>query len=183
MAMMEDAGLIRKVLSAEGAVGAFIADDETFMEVCRLEEGVSDTSFGMRMENRALEACKECPKRIVVFCTVQFEPPDCHVMVMEDADGKRVGSDVPGSMREQFLSDPDLIWMGEDFVVSPCADIGGCRMVMLPQEIKCLGEAEGVGRAVILYPSMDADAYLKEKFGADRNDAGIASGIIGCCPL
>jgi hypothetical protein len=73
--------------------------------------------------------------------------------------------------------------MGEDFVISPDADIGECRMVMLPQDLKCLGEAEGIGRAVILYPAADADIYLKEKFGVDQNDIRIASGIIGCYPL
>lgn len=181
--MMDDDALIRKVLSAKGAVKAFIADDETFYEVCRLEDGIVDTSFGMPMENRALEACKGSHKRLVVFCTIAFEPPDCHVMIMEDVNGKMVGFDVPDSMRAQYSSDPDLIWMGEDFAISPDADVGECNMVMLPQDIGCLGEAEGVGRAVLLYPALDADMYLKKKFGIDLDDPSIASGIIGCYPL
>ncbi|MBR3477295.1 MAG: hypothetical protein IKH39_09160 [Candidatus Methanomethylophilaceae archaeon] len=181
--MMEDEKLLNKILSAKGALQAFVADEETFNQVCSLEDGVIDTSFGMPIENRALEACKGCQKRLVLFCTIAFEPPDCHVMTMEDVNGKLVGFDVPDCMREKYSSDPDLIWMGEDFAISPDADIGECTMVMLPQELKCLGEEEGVKRAVLLYPALDADVYLKKKYGVDLEDPRIASAIVGCEPL
>ena len=179
MVLMSDEKIIQKLLAAQGARAAYPADDETFKEVCRLEEGIVDTTFGMPMENRALKACMESQGRAVFFCDYSFEPPDCHVMIMEDTNGKMVGFDVPEPLREKYSSDPDLVWMGEDFAIDPNADMGECMMVMLPQELKCLGESEGVRRSVILYPALEADQYLKRKYGVDLDDPQIASAIVG----
>ena len=51
---MSDDKIIEKLKVAKGARAAFPADEETFKEVCRLEDGIEDTTFGMPMENRAL---------------------------------------------------------------------------------------------------------------------------------
>ncbi len=176
---MSDDKIIDKLMAAKGARAAFPADEETFDMVCRLEDGITDTTFGMPMENRALKACIGSQDRAVFFCDYSFEPPECHVMIMEDSNGKMVGFDVPDCLREKYSSDPDLVWMGEDFAIDPAADMGECTMVMLPQELKCLGEAEGVKRAVILYPALEADQYLKKKYGIDLDDPQVASAIVG----
>ncbi len=178
---MDEEAVIEKLLSIKGAKAAFHTDRETFSSICRLEMNVSTTTAGMAMENRALDACMGCTKHVVIFCDGDLELPEGHILLMEDLSGNIIGHDVPPSMMRECASDPDLVWLSDDFVIRPDADLCSCKMVMLPRELKVL--EEGASRTALLFPNTDTDIFLKKRYGFDLDDPNIATAVLGYDPI
>ena len=181
--MLDEDAVLEKIRSIGGAVAAFDMDADTFRMVHRLESDVSASTAGLPMDNRALEACIRCSKHVAIFCDDDLDLPEGHIISMEDPEGNVVGFDVSAGMRERYAADPGLVWLSEDFAIRSDADIGGCRMVMLPKEVDVIGVADGVARAVVLFPNVDTDAYLKRRYGFPLDDPRMATAILAYEPL
>ncbi len=181
--MLDENAVLDRIRSIKGAVAVFPADEEVFRKICFIERSVSTTTAGMAMDNRALEVCMMCRNHVVIFCDGDLELPESHTLLMEDLNGNVIGFDVPPSMRRECESNPDLVWLSDDFVIRPDADICSCRMVMLPKEMGNLGEDVGVGRTALLFPNTDTDLFLKRRFGFDLDDPNIATAVLGYDPL
>jgi len=154
-----------KVRGVRGVKSAFVLDDATVKEIFDEEDSVVDTTFGMKMDNRALAECKKRSCHICVFCDSLFEVPVDHVMTMEDGDGRMVGFDIPKGREDEFRGRDDIIFLSDDFALSADAGMENLRVVMLPQKVVCVGEADGIRDPVLYYPVTTTDIRLKERFG------------------
>jgi hypothetical protein len=170
--------ILEKLKSADGIVEAFVLEGDVLKTVLE-EEGAVDTSIGMPMENRALEECIKKNTKVCVFCRYSFEQPTEHVMIMEDGNGNIVGHDIPIGSKDDPVSDPDAVWLSEDFVMFPgLMTADEVKVVMLPQKISTVNETDGAKDPMILYPAPTTDEILRKHFGIDVEDPDIASALI-----
>ncbi|MDR0524205.1 MAG: hypothetical protein LBG62_07305 [Candidatus Methanoplasma sp.] len=170
--------IIEKLQCAGGVFKVERLEGEVLDEILSEEAGV-DTSIGMPMDNRALAECLKRDTFLCVFCDYSFEKPEDHVMVMEDGNGNRVGHDVPEGMMGDFKDDPDAIWLCDDFVMFPSlATSDDLKIVMLPQSVTVIGEEDGAGSPVLLYPATTTDVALRRALGVNPSDPGIATAIL-----
>lgn len=168
--------VIARLKTVQGVKDAVVLDEDTVRKVYAGEKDVTDTSFGMPLDNRAAAEC-ECKNGCVcVFCDYSFELPTDHIMIMEDPDGKKVGFDIPPGKQCEYEGREDLIWISEDFVI--LGDGDAVKLVMLPQRTSCIGASEGVKDAVMFNPVAPTDELLKKKFGIDTDSPDIASVIL-----
>ncbi|MDR3074730.1 MAG: hypothetical protein LBU30_01660 [Candidatus Methanoplasma sp.] len=171
--------VLRKLGAEKSIKAAFPLDGEFYNEVIGEEGGITESSFGMPLVNRALEEVLKRKIAVCLFCESTFETPTDHVMVLEDGCGNIIGHDVPAHMMDDFRDDPEILWLCEDFAVYPHkAESHDVLMVMLPQNVKSVGENEGVMDPVLLYPATTTDIMLRKHFGIPMNDPKIASAIL-----
>jgi hypothetical protein len=170
--------IIKKIRATEGVVDVFVLEGDVLDKVLD-EEGNVDTSIGMPLENRALEECIKKNTKVCVFCGYSFEQPTEHVMIMEDGNGNIVGHDIPIGSKDDPVSDPDAVWLSEDFVMFPgLMTADEVKVVMLPQKISTVNETDGAKDPMILYPAPTTDEILRKHFGIDVEDPDIASALI-----
>jgi hypothetical protein len=82
-------------------------------------------------------------------------------------------------MIDKFKDDKNVIFLSEDFVLYPDrTDAGDVIMVMLPQKVTVVGEAEGVKDAVLIYPATTADLMLRKHFKVPLGGGAVASAIL-----
>jgi hypothetical protein len=176
--------VLEKLSREKGVDKVFVLDGDVLKKVLEEEGNITESSFGMPMENRALTECKKRGAFLCVFCDYSFELPTDHVMVMEDSDGNRVGHDVPECMCGKFNDDPDAVWMGDDFVMFPnLTTSGDIKVVMLPQEVKCLSEEDGAGSPILMNPATTTDMLLRSHFGVRSDKPDIASAVLAFNPV
>ncbi|MCL2510237.1 MAG: hypothetical protein FWF07_04065 [Methanomassiliicoccaceae archaeon] len=170
--------ILAKLGSDKSVKAAYLLEGEFYEEVIEEEGGVTESSMGMPLVNRALEAVLKKDTAVCIFCDGTFETPTDHVMVMEDAQGNMVGHDVPTCMLNNFKNKPDIFWLCEDFIVYPNVAMDRIVMVMLPQKVRMFGERDGIKDPILLFPATTTDILLREHFGISVDEPGIASAII-----
>ncbi|MCL2786271.1 MAG: hypothetical protein FWD81_03515 [Methanomassiliicoccaceae archaeon] len=159
--------------------GAYPLDGEIYDKVVAEEGSVTESFTGVPLVNRALEEVLKRTTAVCLFCGSAFETPSEHVMIMEDICGNVVGHDVPPGMADKLKNDHGLFWLSDDFVMHPDrTDMHNIMMVMLPQRVVSIGEAEGAENAILLYPSTTTDLILRRHFGISPGEPDIASAII-----
>jgi hypothetical protein len=174
--------VLEAISKVPGVRQAFIAEPALIEEVFRREESVEDTSFGMPLDNRALQACRERSGHIIVVCDYAFEQPTEHVMIMEDDTGGLIGFDIPPGRIGEFEDRTDLIWLSDDFVLSMDADYDVAKVVMLPQSVNCVCSADGAADPVVMYPATTTDMYIREQLCIDADSADIATAVLSFNP-
>jgi hypothetical protein len=171
--------VIAKLCKDKAIRAAFVLEGDAYDEAIAEEKSITESTFGMPLVNRALEAVMKKRTAVCIFCESSFEVPTDHMMIMEDVCGNRIGHDVPKCMVKDFIDNPDIFWLCDDFVLYPDkTDARDVVMVMLPQEMKSIGENEGVRGAVLLYPATTTDIILRMHFGMPLGDPKIASAIL-----
>jgi len=166
-------------LSSDTSVKAVFPLEGELYDIVMAEEGSVTSATGMPLINRALKEVVKRSKAICIFCSSKFEPPMDHVMIMEDTDGNVVGHDIPVNMAHKYKNDENAIFISDDFVLYPDrTDMKDIAMVMLPQKVTSVGEAEGVKDAVLLYPATTTDVLLRKHFKIKMNDIDTASAIL-----
>jgi len=170
--------IIAKLGSEKSVKAVFLLEGDFYKEVIKEEGGVTESSMGMPLVNRALEEVKKREAAVCVFCGYAFETPTDHVMIMEDACGNRVGHDVPACMFDVYKDKPDIFWLCDDFVVYPNKAMDDIVIVMLPHKARCVGEKEGVKDPTLLFPATTTDIMLRKHFGIPLDAPGIASAIL-----
>ncbi len=171
--------VLEKLRSDNSVAAAFLLEEDIYGEVVCEEGGVTESTFGMPLINRALEEVMKRSFAVCVFCDGSFEPPSDHVMIMEDGCGNLVGHDVPICKMDDFKDDPDIFWLCDDFAMFPHkAETQEMAMIMLPQKVCSLGEKDGVKDPVLLYPATTTDIILRKYFGISVDDPKIASAIL-----
>jgi len=167
-------------LGSDASVKAAFPLEGKIRDMAIAEEGsVSESSMGMPLDNRALKEVLKRTNAVCLFCGSMFEVPEEHIMIMEDEGGNIIGHDIPKCMADDFKDDPDLIMLCDDFAMrADKADMRGVVFVMLPQNVKCVGEREGVRNAVLLYPATTTDMILRRHFGISLGEPDIASAIL-----
>lgn len=177
-AFMDTERVLKHMKSVAGVHGAMVLDSETIAEVSAMEEGVTDTSFGMPLDNRALEACRKKAVWLCLFCDYTFEQPTDHVMLMEDENGNVIGFDIPPGKQDSFIDREDLVWLSDDFVLKGDAEGDVSKVVMMPQKLSCIGSEAGVKDAIVFYPNTATDGHLRDKLEYKDEAPGIASAIM-----
>lgn len=170
--------IVEALSCKSGIVSVVVPDGPVLNEIFEMEACIEDTSFGMPMDNRALEACKSRSMHVIVFCEYTFEPPTDHVMIMEDENGNMVGFDIPVGRQEEYIDRTDIVMLSDDFALLANAESDIAKVVMLPQDAKCIGAEEGIRDPVIFYPATTTDMYIKDKYGVDISASHIASALI-----
>ena len=173
--------ILAKISSEKSVKAAFLLEREFYAEVIEEEGGITESSMGMPLVNRALEAVVKKDAAVCIFSDFShggFEAPTDHIMIMEDRQGHLVGHDVPGCMLEQFQHKPDIFWLCDDFIVYPNVAMDRIVMVMLPMKVRMIGEKEGAKDPIMLFPATTTDIMLREHFGIPVDAPGIASAII-----
>ncbi len=154
--------------------------DREFLCALEKDDMCVDTSFGMTIDNKAMDACLSCDFVLCVYVNTFFEKPDDIIMMMQDPFGNIVGHSVAQSQMNDFSGREDLIWLSDDFVLYPDVEMKESTiLVMLPQIYKGFSEQDGVSEAVIFYPATTTDFIIKEKYGGfdDPNIATLLMGI------
>ncbi len=170
---------VAEILRKHSGVVRVEIPDRNFL--CTLEEDdlCVDTSFGMPIDNKAMDACLACDFVLCVFANTSFEQPSDKIMMMQDSSGLVLGHDVAPSQMDEYMAREDLIWLSEDFVIYPSTEMGDdIILVMLPQIYNGFSEEDGVSEAVIFYPATTTDSIIKEKYG-EFDDPQIATLLMG----
>lgn len=170
--------IVEALSCKSGIISVVVPDGPVLNEIFEMEACIEDTSFGMPMDNRALEVCKNRSMHVIVFCEYTFEPPTDHVMIMEDENGNMVGFDIPVGRQEEYIDRTDIVMLSDDFALLANAESEIAKVVMLPQDAKCIGAEEGIRDPVIFYPATTTDMYIKDKYGVDISASHIASALI-----
>jgi hypothetical protein len=153
--------------------------DEDLAETIKDEESQVVSSFGMPIENKALEECLSKEVKLCIYCDYSFEHPDDSIIFMKDGEGKIVGQDVAESKRSQFEGKEGIIWLSDDFVLYPGVDMGpDIRMIMVSQRYHGFSEEDGVSDAVVFFPATSTDSIIKSRYGYPQ-DQQIATAIMG----
>ena len=173
---MTEEDIARRLKTVAGVHDAIAPPRDVLAEAFSMEAGIGDTTFGMPLENRALEECIRRDACVCVLCDHSFEKPTDHVMTMEDCNGRMVAYDIPAGRKGDYAEKKNLIWISDDFVME--ADGEAVKMVMLPQRTRCICEADGVRDAVIFYPATTTDAYLRKQLGYMNNDSRLATALV-----
>jgi len=171
--------VLAKLLAEKSIRAAFPLEGDFFDEVVEEEGGITESTLGMPLVNRALEEVLKRSVTVCVFCESSFEPSTDHIMIMEDGCGNMVGHDVPPCMIDDFKDDPNIFWLCDDFAIHPeKAGTHEMMIVILPQRLRIIGADEGAKDPVLLYPATTTDIMLRKHFGMSVNDPKIASAII-----
>lgn len=171
---MEDA--VRRLEKVAGVHRVVVPEERVLEEALRMEDGVTDVTFGMPLENRALSECRKRDARICVFCDHSFEHPYEHVITMEDASGRMVAFDIPHGKRGDYDGRADIVWLSDDFAM--LIDGDATKVVMHPQKLSCIGVAEGVCNAMVFYPATTTFEFLSRKLGQEGGDPMIAMAVV-----
>jgi len=142
--------------------------ESLFTRMCGEESEVS-TSSGMPLENRALKETMSRREHVCVLFGKPFDTPDHHEVLMMNEKDQIVGFDVPAGMRSKYEGREDLVWMSEDFAMDPNSIGGEIRVVLVAQELSCIGKEDGAERPVAMYPSPSTDMLLRSALSFDRS--------------
>lgn len=171
---------VAEILRGHNGVVRVEIPDGDFLSALEEDDMSVDTSFGMPIENKAMEACLSCDMVFCVYADTSFERPENTIMVMQDSEGNVFGHDIPDSRIEEYIGREDVIWLSYDFILYPkAADV--CEemtLVMLPQEYRSFTKDDGVSEALVFYPALTTDGIIKEKYG-DPDDSSIATLLMG----
>ena len=171
---------IAEILRKHSGVVRVEIPDRDFLSALEEDDMCVDTSFGMPIENKAMDACLSCDFVFCVYADMSFERPENTIMVMQDSAGNVFGHDIPDSQIESYNGREDIIWLSYDFILYPeAADV--CEqmtLVMLPQEYRSFTEGDGVSEALVFYPAVTTDCIIKDRYG-DPNDSSIATLLMG----
>jgi hypothetical protein len=179
---MED--VLAKLGTDKSVRAAFVLEGDLYGKVVAEESSVTESSMGMPLINRALEAVLKRKMVVCVFCEYTFETPVDHVMIMEDSGGNLIGHDVPLCMADKFKDDPEIVWLCDDFAMYPNrSQTEEMMIVMLPQKIRIVGPDEGAKDPVLLYPATTTDILLRKHFGMSLDDPKIATAILAFDPM
>jgi len=171
--------IIDKLRSEKSVKAVFLLEGDFYDDVIDEESSVTESTSGMHFVNRALEEVRKRGTAVCLFCEGALETMPGHVIVMEDSCGNTVGHDVPPSMICDFKEEPGMCWLSEDFVVYPDKAMDDVMIVMLPRKVLFIGEKEGAGDPVLLYPATTTDIMLRRHFGIPLNSPHLASAILG----
>lgn len=170
---------VADVLREHNGVLKVVIPDRDFLSVLEEDDLCVDTSFGMPIDNKAMDACLSCDFVLCVYADTSFEQPSDKIMMMQDTSGNIVGHDIAQSQMDEYQGREDLIWLSEDFVVYPNVEMSeDIILVMLPQIYNGFSEEDGVAEAVIFYPATTTDSMIKEKYG-EFDDPHIATLLMG----
>jgi hypothetical protein len=142
------------------------------------EEAESKTSSGMPLDNRALTECMGRSSHIFAVFRGEFDPIPYVSVQMEDPDGNIVGQQIPISERPRYEGREDLVWLSDDFWMSPTAMGGEIKVVLVPQHLTVIGGGDGASDPVAMYPSPPADRIVREVLGVG-DDPATATAVIG----
>lgn len=178
MSMTTPEGIAEILKRHDGVVRVEIPD-RVFLCTLVEDDMCVDTSFGMMIENKAIKACLSCDFVLCVYANMSFEKSENTVMVMQDSKGNVFGHDIPRSQIKDYEGREDVIWLSDDFILYPNADVGEDTMlVMLPQKYERFTQDDGVSEALIFYPAVTTDSLIREKYGYP-NDNDIATLLMG----
>ncbi|MDN5357654.1 MAG: hypothetical protein PWR17_823 [Candidatus Methanomethylophilaceae archaeon] len=153
--------------------------EEDLVDIIKEEESQIVSVSGMPIVNEAMEVCLSKDIKLCIYCDYSFEHPDDSTMFMKDGEGRIVGQDIADSKRSQFEGKDGIIWLSDDFILYPGADMGpDIRIVMVPQVYHGFSEEDGVSEAVVFSPATTTDCIIKSRYG-DPQDPQIASAIMG----
>jgi hypothetical protein len=166
-------------LSKHRGVRQIVLIDEELINVIKDEESQVVGALGMPIENEAMLECLSKEIKLCIYCDYSFEHPDDSIMFMKDGEGNIVGQDVAECKKSQFEEKEGLIWLSEDFVLYPNADMGSeVRMVMVSQRYHGFSEEDGVSEALLFFPATSTDCIIKSRYGYPQ-DPEVGTAIMG----
>lgn len=153
--------------------------DQDAVDIIKDEECHVVSSFGTPFENEALTECFSKDIALCIYCDYSFERPDDSILFLKDGEGRIMGQDVAASKKSEFEGKSNIVWLSDDFIMYPEADMGpGMRMVMVSQVYRGFSNEDGVSEAVVFFPATSTDCILKSRYG-DCHDPQIATAIMG----
>ncbi|MFA6802326.1 MAG: hypothetical protein WCR09_02640 [Candidatus Methanomethylophilaceae archaeon] len=166
-------------LGKHRGVKQIILLDEELTDIIKDEESQVVGSFGIPIENEAMKECLSKEIKLCIYCDYSFEHPDDSIMFMKDGEGNIVGQDVADCKKSQFEEKDGLMWLSEDFVLYPGADMGpDIRMVMVSQRYHGFSEEDDVSEAVLFFPATSTDCIIKSRYGYPQ-DPQVGTAIMG----
>ncbi|MGI6472276.1 MAG: hypothetical protein ACOX1N_04345 [Candidatus Methanomethylophilaceae archaeon] len=170
---------VAEILRRHNGVVRVEVPDADFLRILKEDDMCVDTSFGMPIENKAMEDCLSCDFVLCVYVNLSFEKPENTIMMMRDSKGNVFGHSIPDSQIESYNGREDIIWLSYDFVLYPAVEAGeDMILVMLPQEYRGFSEQDGISEALVFYPAVTTDCIIKEKYG-DPGDPSVATLLMG----
>ncbi|MEA4977620.1 MAG: hypothetical protein VB016_03615 [Methanomassiliicoccaceae archaeon] len=170
--------IIESLMRHRGVRKVTLLEDD-LVDIIKEEESQIVSAFGIPIVNEAMEECLSKDIKLCIYCDYSFEHPDDSIMFMKDGEGRIVGQDIADSKRSQFEGKDNIIWLSEDFILYPDADMGpDIQIVMVSQIYHGFSEEDGVSEAVVFSPATTTDCIIKSRCG-DPRDSQIASAIMG----
>ncbi|MCQ2079050.1 MAG: hypothetical protein MJZ38_03210 [archaeon] len=152
----------------EGVYKVFAVDLSTALRV-EIQESPR-RMWGYTHENRAREECRNRQFAVCVFSRNFIEEPTEMLSVMTDCTGEIYGHDVPrGMSRDQVKG--GAVWVSDSFVVYPeLMPKSDLKWVVMPHQMHCIGEEQGVKNVIAFNPSIETDLFLKRRLGYTKHE-------------
>lgn len=165
--------ILNKILAHEGVYDVFIMDGADMVRL-ELEES-KNGGLGCKYENRALMESRTRDFKVCVFSEKFLETPTEMMTMMVDDEGTVFGHDVPLAMPRNKIHE-GAVWVSSTYVMYPdLMPKSQLKFVVLPHSLSFLTGKEGASDIVAFNPSVNSNAFLREKFGFEGNSKAVTT--------
>ena len=166
------------VKSLRGVTTAFYLDRDILEQMRAEEATVRAAGANIGVDNQGFSQALEREKVICLIKDPRFRPPPEATVILQDAVGKLIGTEVFPWNAKQYMDREDVIWLSDAFVLFPSVNIeGGEFFVMPPVSFPELNESNGCKDVISCSPAPTCDLMMRKHVGLE-DDSRLASVLV-----